>query len=159
MTDFAFLITLVAFTFLTPRASEYFKINMLLTGKFSLFIGIHYLLLRAGATDGPSTDIYRGMLDLVFALVFTWIAFHSKSKIIPLISSSLGGYLAFLCLVMAGFHFTNAIYQIDIIDYTLIMIGFQILQLMASAWGTIDGLYDRNRIHHSRFSTNIHKHS
>ena len=156
MMDFAFLILLAVFTLLTPKASEYFKINMLLTGKFSLFIGLHYLVVSAGVVDGPSTDIYRAMLDLGFA----WIFWHSGSKKVNLVVfSTIGEYLSFVCIVMAVFHASNAFVQMDSMVYTRIMIGFQTLQLMASTWGTVDGLHDKSKLHNSGNSPNRRSHS
>lgn len=126
MTDFYFLLVIAVFAILTPKESAYKNINLILAAKFSIFVGIMMIITGlnvygAGITDGWWVDAYRFILDSVFVYLFYRAG---------------GMYLASLCVTMAFFHLTNIFVGYD---YQPLMIGFQVLQLMAATWGVIDG--------------------
>lgn len=125
MIDYFFLAFIALFAALTPSESEYRSINIALAGKFMIFIGLYELFLWFGLYGGAWEDSLRMCLDISFAYLFFRVR---------------GFYLSFLCVVMAIFHLFNAFLSFD---YKIIMIGFQVLQLMAASWGVIDGLIDR----------------
>ena len=138
--NWVFLLFIAIAALCTPIGTEYSKINLVLAGKFALFIGIHYLTVSAGLTDGVYIDIYRMMLDLTFMALFVAIG---------------GTFLACVCFLMAVFHLLNVFM---VFDYVTIMISFQALQLMAATWGMVDGIIDRHVPHSfwSRFDHHSH---
>lgn len=123
--NYVFVVFLAIAAVSTPKDSQYKLINELLASKFGLFIGLHLITVSMGLGDGIYVDIYRAGLDTIFAFLFIVMS---------------GYYLAFLCFSMAIFHILNTFM---VFDYVMIMVSFQILQLMAASWGLIDGLIDR----------------
>lgn len=114
MTDELFLAALVFFALATPKG-KYKHINIALAGKFAFCIGVFYAMNGLGYTDGPYVDNYRAGIDLVCMFLFIYLR---------------GYYLASICFFMVAFHLFNASLQLE--DYTIIMITFQVAQLMLS---------------------------
>lgn len=138
MIDIAFLIFITLFTIVTPKG-EYRRINEILTAKFLIFIGLHYLTVGLGFFDGDWVDVYRANLDILFVGLFLYFG---------------GYYLAFLCFLMAGFHIYNIFFYTS---YFEIMFGFQILQLCAASWGMIDGISNKYFPHPRGNSSHNHR--
>lgn len=129
MIDLAFLFTIVLFALITPKC-KYRHINIALAGKFAVFIGLHYIIVSLGYTDGPYVDYYRAGLDFAFLFLFLYLR---------------GYYIASLCFFMFMFHLINAQQQTE--NYTVVMITFQVAQLMGAVWGALDDFDTRCRIH------------
>lgn len=119
------LLFITLFALVSVKDSKEQVINRILAGKFAIFISLHFLTVWSGMTDGAYVDVYRVMLDGIFAYIFYLAG---------------GFYIAFLCVIMALFHIYSGATLLDAEVYTGIMMGFQILQLMYAAWGASDGI-------------------
>lgn len=139
MIDILFLVTVILITLFTPKGKNK-DINIVLSAKFMLFIAIHYLTLKLGFVDGYWVDIYRTGLNLAFIWLFYLVG---------------GFYLAFICLCLGLFHIYNIFFYTE---YTEVIIGFQVLQLMVALWGMIDGLVDKHYPDRPRHHTHYHGH-
>jgi len=109
----------------TPRESRYKSINILLAAKFVIFITMYEIMLYQGFYGGDWENYYRMGLDLFFAYLFYRLG---------------GVFLALLCISMSIFHLLNKLVPLD---YQVIMICFQVLQLMYATWGMSDGIVDK----------------
>lgn len=135
--DYAFLIIVAIFALLTPKDSEYHRLNKLILAMGCVFIGLTEIQLYLDIERSWMTCLANALLSLRFSYLF-W-PFSSKH----IVCDNVGQYIAFLCVSMALFHMGNIFTGYSDSVYAAVMICFQVLLLMAASWGVIDGNSNR----------------
>lgn len=136
--DWAFTATVALFALLTPKISEYTRVNRLIVGMSCVFLGLSELHIALNMEWTWLISVSNSGLSLIFAYLF-W----PKSKT-HLLCDEIGRFISFLCVSMALFHIGDMLYNYSVLAYASVVICFLMLLLMAASWGVIDG--NSNRI-------------
>ncbi len=151
LSDLVFVVIAIGIAAFTKRSSPYWTSNSLLAGQFMLVIGFSTFLISAGYYDGAYFDI---------TLMIVYFAFYH------LITRLGDRFLGGLSIIIGAYHFSLLcsgwfgldLHSFIVLDYSVVMNGFMVMQLILAFRGLLYG-FSRSWVSHDRRRGDHHSHS